>query len=100
MDKQIERIITDAIENAWEEAKLRDLMTLYLMWKEGIFSQFNNFDDFFLTFYRFDDQIREMDEKEYIALESKVVETICNSSDGIPPGLCSRKKSKDSPPPH
>jgi len=98
MDKRIERIITDAIENAWEEAKLRDLMTLYLMWKEGFFPQFSNFDEFFLTFYRIDDKIREMDEKEYITIESKVVEIICNSSDGIPPGLCGSKKRKDSPP--
>jgi hypothetical protein len=88
-DQKIEKIINDAIERAWEEAKLRDLMTLYSMWKNGELKQFKSFDDLFYKFYHYDDSVREMGEKEYFTIEGIVVDTICKSSiTGKPSTIC------------
>jgi hypothetical protein len=87
-EKEIAKVFDDAMERAWEEAKLRDLMTLYQMWKEGEFSQFKSFHDLFEKFYRYDDAIRNMDEKEYFSIEHVVVDTICQSSSELAQGLC------------
>ena len=87
-ENEIAKVFDDAMERAWEEAKLRDLMTLYQMWKEGEFSQFKSFHDLFEKFYRYDDDIRNMDEKEYFSIEHVVVDTICKSSSDLAQGLC------------
>ena len=87
-EKEIAKVFDDAMERAWEEAKLRDLMTLYHMWKKGEFTQFKSFHDLFEKFYRYDDDIRNMDEKEYFSIEHIVVDTICQSSTELAQGLC------------
>ena len=87
-EKEVAKVFDDAMERAWEEAKLRDLMTLYHMWKKGEFSQFKSFHDLFEKFYRYDDDIRNMDEKEYFSIEHVVVDTICQSSTELALGLC------------
>jgi hypothetical protein len=87
-EKEIAQVFDDAMERAWEEAKLRDLMTLYLMWNKGEFSQFKSFHELFEKFYRYDDNIRNMDEKEYFSIEHVVVDTICQSSTELAQGLC------------
>jgi hypothetical protein len=88
-EKEIAQVFDDAMERAWEEAKLRDLMTLYQMWKKGEFSQYKSFHELFEKFYRYDDDIRNMDEKEYFSIEHVVVDTICQSSTELAQGLCS-----------
>lgn len=88
-EKEIAKVFDDAMERAWEEAKLRDLMTLYHMWNKGEFSQFKSFHDLFEKFYRYDDDIRNMDEKELFSIEHIVVDTICQSSTELAQGLCS-----------
>jgi hypothetical protein len=87
-EKEIAKVFDDAMERAWEEAKLRDLMTLYHMWKKGEFTQFKSFHDLFEKFYRYDDDIRNMDEKDYFSIEHVVVDTICQSSTELAQGLC------------
>jgi hypothetical protein len=87
-DKEIARVFDDAMERAWEEAKLRDLMTLYHMWKSGEFSQYQTFHELFEKFYRYDDMVRNMEQKEYFSIEHIVVDTICNSSSELARGLC------------
>ena len=87
-EKEIAKVFDDAMERAWEEAKLRDLMTLYHMWKKGEFTQFKSFHDLFEKFYRYDDDIRNMEEKEYFSIEHVVVDTICQSSSELAKGLC------------
>jgi hypothetical protein len=93
-EKVIERIFDDAIERAWEEAKLRDLVTLFYMWKEGTLKQFDSFDLFLETFYQHDEVVRGMDERQYFSFEKDVVEIICNSPDGK---LLSPCKNLDDP---
>ena len=87
-EKEIAKVFDDAMERAWEEAKLRDLMTLYHMWKKGEFTQFKSFHDLFEKFYRYDDDIRNMDEREYFSIEHVVIDTICQSSSELAQGLC------------
>ncbi len=87
-EQEIAKVFDDAMERAWEEAKLRDLMTLYHMWKKGEFSQFKSFHDLFEKFYHYDDDVRNMDEKEYFSIEHVVVDTICQSSSELAQGLC------------
>jgi hypothetical protein len=93
-EKEIARVFDDAMERAWEEAKLRDLMTLYHMWKKGEFSQYKSFYDLFEKFYLYDDAIRNMDEKEYFSIEHIVVDTICKSSSDLARGLCTEGEEK------
>lgn len=93
-ERDIARVFDDAMERAWEEAKLRDLMTLYHMWKKGEFSQHKSFHDLFEKFYRYDDDIRNMDEKEYFSIEHIVVDTICKSSSDLAHGLCAGWEEK------
>lgn len=81
-EKVIERVFDDALERVWEEARLRDLMTLCYMWKNGEMGQYDSFYNLLTCFNQFDSMVRNMKEKEYFALEKDVVETICNSSDG------------------
>jgi hypothetical protein len=76
------------MERAWEEAKLRDLMTLYHMWSEGEFPQYKTFDDLFDKFFRYDDAVRNMEEKEFFSIEHVVVDAICKSSSDLASGLC------------
>lgn len=87
-DSEVTRLFDDAMERAWEEAKLRDLMTLYYMWNSGEFSQFKTFPEFFDKFFRYDDRLRNMDEKEFFAIEHIVVDTICKTSSALARGLC------------
>jgi len=87
-EQEIAKVFDDAMERAWEEAKLRDLVTLYHMWKKGEFTQFKSFHDLFEKFYRYDDDVRNMDEKEYFSIEHVVVDTICQSSTELAQGLC------------
>jgi len=95
MDNRIERIFEEAIENAWEEAKLQDLITLYSMWKSGKIPSYSTFEELFDCFIKFDKKIREMDEKKYLEIENLIVEMICSSPDDIPSNLCERKKSRE-----
>lgn len=94
MDNRIERIFEEAIENAWEEAKLQDLITLYSMWKNGKLPSFSTFEELFDCFVSFDKKINEMDEKKYLEIENIIVEMICSLPDDIPKNLCERKKSR------
>jgi len=93
-DKNIAQVFDDAMERAWEEAKLRDLMTLYHMWKNGEFSKYKTFHDLFEKFYHYDDAVRNMDEKEYFSIEHIVVDTICKSSSDLALGLCAEGEEK------
>jgi hypothetical protein len=93
-DKVIEKVFDDAMERAWEEAKLRDLMTLYYMWQNSEFGQFKTFHDLFEKFYKYDDTVRNLDEKEYFNIEHFVVDTICNASDDFAKGLCAEREKK------
>ena len=90
-EKRIERIIHETIENTWEEAKLRDFMNLYIMWEKGDLPQFKTFGEFLDKFFNYDDQVRELNEKEYCKLEGAVVDCICNSPKGIHSSLCRKK---------
>ena len=87
-DREVSRLFDDAMERAWEEAKLRDLMTLYYMWNSGEFSKFKPFHDLFDRFFRYDDRLRNMDEKEFFSIEHIVVDTICKTSSELARGLC------------
>jgi hypothetical protein len=89
--ERIEKIINEAVESAWEEAKLRDLINLYLMWKKGELQQFKDFDALLERFFNYDDRVREMNEKDYCMLEGAVVEAICNCPQGIHTSLCKQK---------
>jgi len=89
--ERIEKIINEAVESAWEEAKLRDLINLYLMWKKGELQQFKDFDALLERFFNYDDRVREMSEKDYCMLEGAVVEAICNCPQGIHTSLCKQK---------
>lgn len=94
-EKVIEKVFDDAMERAWEEAKLRDLMTLYHMWESGEFGQFKNFDELFKRFCAYDDRVRHLDEKSYFNMERLVVETICSSEEGINFGICHEEVSEE-----
>ena len=91
-EKEVARIFDDAMERAWEEAKLRDLMTLYHMWNNGELTQYKTFQDLFDKFFRYDDALRNMDEKEYFAIEHIVVDTICKTSSDLARGLCADRE--------
>ena len=95
MDSRIERIFEEAIENAWEEAKLQDLITLYSMWKDGKLPSYSTFEELFHCFIDFDKKIRKMEEKKYLEIENLIVEMICSMPDDIPENLCERKKNKN-----
>ena len=87
-DREVTRLFDDAMERAWEEAKLRDLMTLYYMWDKGEFSQYKTFRELFDKFFRYDDHVRNMDEKEFFSIEHIVVDIICETSSELARGLC------------
>ncbi len=93
-EKAIERVFDDAMERAWEEAKLRDLMTLYYMWQNREFDQFKTFKELFEKFYKYDDKVRNLDERQYFNIEHLVVDTICNASDDFAKGLCGEREEK------
>jgi hypothetical protein len=93
-EKEVARLFDDAMERAWEEAKLRDLMTLYHMWREKEFPQFKTFDDLFDKFFRHDDVVRNMKEKEFFSIEHVVVDVICKSSSDLARGLCTGGEEK------
>jgi hypothetical protein len=93
-EKIIEKVFDDAMERAWEEAKLRDIMTLYHMWQSGELSQYKEFHDLFEKFFHYDDEVRNMDEKEYFTIEHIVVDTICKSSTDLAHGLCAEREPK------
>lgn len=93
-EKVIEKVFDDAMERAWEEAKLRDLVTLYHMWECGEFGQFKSFEDLFKKFCNYDNKVRGLDEKTYFNLERIVVETICSSEEGINFGVCQKESTK------
>ncbi len=87
-EKVIERLFDDTMERVWEEAKLRDLMTLCHMWNNGQLPQYQSFKDVLGVFCTYDDQVRGMGEQECFSLEKQVVETICNSPEGKYFGAC------------
>jgi hypothetical protein len=90
--ERIEKIINEAVESAWEEAKLRDLMNLYLMWQKGEFKIYEKFSDLLDRFFDYDDKVRGMKEKDYCMLEGAVVDAICNCPKGIHSSLCKQKE--------
>jgi hypothetical protein len=90
--ERIEKIINEAVESAWEEAKLRDLMNLYLMWQRGEFQNYSSFGELLDRFFEYDDKVRAMEEKDYCILEGAVVDAICNCPKGIHSSLCKPKE--------
>ena len=80
-EKVIERVFDDALEKVWEEARIRDLMTLLHMWQNGALGIFTSFDDFYRKFDGYDETVRNMEKMKYFSLEHAVVKTICDSSE-------------------
>ncbi len=87
-DKIIKDVFDDAMERAWEEAKLRDFVTLYHMWKRGEIRPYNTFEELLNNFNAHNEKLIEMDDKEYFSLENLVIEVICSSENSMPFSPC------------
>jgi hypothetical protein len=87
-EKIVERVFDDAVERTWEEAKLRDLVALFYMWKKGDIRKYESFEELLAQFCIHDDNVRGLDDKEYFELEKYVVECICSTPAGRLFGAC------------
>jgi hypothetical protein len=87
-DKFIKEVFDDAMERAWEEAKLCDFVTLYHMWERGAIKPYETFDELLNSFNVHHQKIREMDDKEYYSLEHLVVDAICKEENSLPFNPC------------
>lgn len=87
-EKIIKDVFDDAMERAWEEAKLRDFVTLYYMWKKGEIKAYETFEELLDCFNLHHQKTQEMDDKEYYSLEHVVVDAICKSENALPFSPC------------
>ncbi len=87
-DEIIKEVFDDAMERAWEEAKLRDFVTLYHMWEKGAIRPYTTFEELLNNFNQHHEKLRDMEDKEYFSLENLVVEAICCSANAMPFSAC------------
>ena len=87
-EKIIKDVFDDAMERAWEEAKLCDFVTLYHMWEKGEIKPYETFEELLDSFNHHHQKIQKMDDKEYYSLEHLVVDAICKSKNALPFSPC------------